>query len=153
LGRVILLEVTKKVKDFIFYLGKFNRRYPGWRHLRHLHLYPPRDFVSSPSSYHSAKGSLDYSSSFQLVVWLLPSFTVSAISVCIIGILLGPIYPIAMKHIARVVPGDLVNGTIGWTSACGGTGVALLSLLTGSMASKWGIGILQPLCVFQSLHP
>ena len=69
--------------------------------------------------------------------------------------LLGPIYPIAMKHTARVLPGHLVNGTIGWSSACGGTWIALLSLLTGSMASNWGIEVLQPLCVFfffQSLH-
>ena len=86
--------------------------------------------------------------SFQLVVWFLPSFTVSAVSVCIIGIFLGPIYPIAMKHVARVLPGHLVNGTIGWISACGATGSALFSLMTGAMASKWGIQILQPLCVF-----
>ena len=52
-----------------------------------------------------------------------------------------------MKHITRVIPGHLVNGTIGWTSACAGSGVALLSLMTGSMASRWGIIIIQPLCV------
>ena len=83
----------------------------------------------------------------------MPSFTVSAISVGIIGIFLGPIYPITMKHVGRVLPGHLVNGTIGLISACGGIRVALISLLADSMFSKWGIEILQPLCVFQSLHP
>jgi len=52
-----------------------------------------------------------------------------------------------MKHIARILPGHLVTGTIGWTSACGAAGTALLSLLTGTMASKWGIEVLQPLLI------
>jgi hypothetical protein len=58
-----------------------------------------------------------------------------------------------MKHSARVVPGHLVNGTIGMASACGAAGGALFSLLTGAMASKWGIEILQPLCVIYLFFP
>ena len=57
-----------------------------------------------------------------------------------------------MKHVGRVLPSHLVNGTIGLLSACAGIGVALISLLAGSVFSKWGVEILQPLCVFQSLH-
>ncbi|KAF8805637.1 MFS general substrate transporter [Phlegmacium glaucopus] len=82
---------------------------------------------------------------FQLIVWLLPSFTGGAISVSIIGILLGPMYPIAMNHTARILPLHLVNGTIGWISACGAAGSALLPFVTGTVASKLGIGSLEPL--------
>ena len=69
-----------------------------------------------------------------------------------IGIFLGPIYPIALQHTAHVLPHHLVNGTIAWISACGATGNALLSLMVGNVASRWGIESLQPLYVFQSLH-
>jgi fucose permease len=89
--------------------------------------------------------------SFQLIVWLVPSFTAAAISVTMIGVLLGPMYPIAINHTARVLPRHLVNGTIGWISACGAGGSALLPFLTGAMASKLGIESLQPLyVVFQT---
>ena len=73
-----------------------------------------------------------------------------AISISIIGILLGPMFPTAQNHAARVLPRHLVNGTVGWTSACSAGGNVLLSILTGEMVSKLGIESLQPLCVF---HP
>ena len=59
-------------------------------------------------------------------------------------------YPTSLNHAARVLPRHLVNGTVGWTSACSAGGNALLSILTGEMVSKLGIESLQPLCVF---HP
>ena len=69
------------------------------------------------------------------------------ISVTIIGFILGPMYPIVINHTARVLPRHLVNGTVGWISACGAGGSTLLSYATGEMASKLGIESLQPSCV------
>ena len=91
-----------------------------------------------------------FAKSFQLIVWLVPSFIAAAISVSIIGLLLGPMFPVAINHTARVLPRHLVNGTLGWVTACGAGASALLSFITGAMASKFGIESLQPLCVF---HP
>ena len=86
--------------------------------------------------------------SFQLIVWLVPSFIASVISITMIGVILGPMYPIAINHTARVLPRHLVNGTVGWVSACAAGGSTFLSYATGEMASKLGIGSLQPSCVF-----
>ncbi|KIM36781.1 hypothetical protein M413DRAFT_20429 [Hebeloma cylindrosporum] len=72
-------------------------------------------------------------SHFQLVVWLVPSFAVGTVAVCCIG--------------SRVIPRSLVTGSIGWISACGAAGSALLPFLTGAIASKFGIASLQPLLV------
>ena len=94
-----------------------------------------------------------FAKSFQLIVWLVPSFIAAAISVSIIGLLLGPMFPVAINHTARVLPRHLVNGTIGWISACGAGGSALLPFITGAMASKLGIESLQPLCVVLRLLP
>ena len=88
-----------------------------------------------------------------MIVWLVPSFTASAISVSIIGILLGPMFPIAINHAARVLPRHLVNGAVGWMAACGAGGSALLPFITGTIASNLGIESLQPLCVFFNLDP
>ena len=62
------------------------------------------------------------------------------------GILLGPI---AINHVARVLPRHLVNGAVGWIAACGAGGSAVLPFLTGMLASNLGIESLQPLCVFK----
>ena len=88
-----------------------------------------------------------------MIVWLVPSFITSAISVSLIGLFLGPMYPIAINHVGRVLPRHLVNGTVGWMSACGAGGSALLPFLIGTMASKLGIESLQPLCVFPGCLP
>ena len=88
--------------------------------------------------------------SFQLIVWLVPSFIASAVSVTVIGILLGPMYPIAINHTAHILPRHLVTGTVGWMAACGAGGSALLPFITGTMASRLGIESLQPLCVFSN---
>jgi len=81
---------------------------------------------------------------FQLIVWLVPSFIAAAISVSIIGIVLGPMYPIAIHHTTRVLPHRLVTGTVGWMSAFGQAGSALLPFITGTMAAQLGIQSLQP---------
>ena len=86
-----------------------------------------------------------------MIVWLVPSFTAAAISVSLIGLFLGPMFPIAINHVARALPRHLVNGTVGWMSACGAGGSALLPFLTGTMASDLGIESLQPLCVIQDV--
>ena len=91
--------------------------------------------------------------SFQLIVWLVPSLTVDVISVTIIGVLLGPMFPIAVNHAARVLPRHLVNGAVGWIAACGAGGSALLPFLTGTIASNLGIESLQPLCVLLKPAP
>ena len=86
--------------------------------------------------------------SFQLIVWLVPSIAAAVISVTMIGILMGPMFPIAINHAASVLPRHLVNGAVGWIAACGAGGSALLPFITGTIASNLGIESLQPLCVF-----
>ena len=55
-------------------------------------------------------------------------------------------FPIALNHAARILPRHLVNGVIGWMSACGAGGSSLLPFAIGTMAAQFGIQSLQPLC-------
>lgn len=48
----------------------------------------------------------------QLIVWLVPSLIGGGIAISIIGILLGPMYPIAMNHTVRIIPGWLLTGNL-----------------------------------------
>ncbi|KAI6043917.1 major facilitator superfamily domain-containing protein, partial [Pisolithus marmoratus] len=83
----------------------------------------------------------------ELIVWFVPSLVGGAVAVSVIGILLGPMYPIAMNHAGRVLPRWLLTVSIGWIAGCGQAGSALLPFMTGAIASKSGIGALQPLLV------
>jgi MFS family permease len=102
----------------------------------------------------------------QITVWVVPSLIENAVAVSIIGLLLGefctiylpqprthrklcigPMYPMLMNHMTRILPRWLLTGAMGWVSGVGTTGSAALPFLTGIMAAKFGIRSLQPLYV------
>ncbi|KAK7044707.1 MFS domain-containing protein [Favolaschia claudopus] len=83
----------------------------------------------------------------ELVVWLVPSLIGDAVAVAIVGVLLGPIYPITMNHTGRVLPRWLLTGSIGWIAGFGQAGSAVFPFITGAIASKTGIKALQPLLI------
>ncbi|KAJ7158305.1 major facilitator superfamily domain-containing protein [Mycena crocata] len=83
----------------------------------------------------------------ELVVWLVPSLIGNAVAVSLVGLFLGPIYPITMNHAGRVLPRWLLTGSIGWIAGFGQAGSALFPFITGVIASKTGIKSLQPLLV------
>ncbi|TFY55750.1 hypothetical protein EVG20_g9203 [Dentipellis fragilis] len=83
----------------------------------------------------------------ELVIWLVPSLIGGAVAVSIVGVLLGPVYPIVMNESSRILPRWLLTGCIGWIAGFGQTGSAILPFMTGAIASKAGIKSLQPVLV------
>ncbi|THH16127.1 hypothetical protein EW146_g4461 [Bondarzewia mesenterica] len=83
----------------------------------------------------------------ELVVWLVPSLIGGAVAVSLVGVLLGPVYPIVMNQAGRILPRWLLTGSIGWIAGFGQTGSAILPFMTGAIANKAGIKSLQPLLV------
>ncbi|KAJ6595845.1 major facilitator superfamily domain-containing protein [Mycena vulgaris] len=83
----------------------------------------------------------------ELVVWLVPSLIGDAVAVSLVGVFLGPIYPITMNHAGRVLPRWLLTGSIGWIAGFGQAGSAVFPFITGAIASKTGIKSLQPLLI------
>ncbi|KAJ3516403.1 hypothetical protein NLJ89_g1143 [Agrocybe chaxingu] len=82
---------------------------------------------------------------FELTVWFVPSLLQNAVAVAIVGMLLGPMYPIVMNQTSRVLPRWILTGAIGWIAGFGQAGSALLPFITGAIASSHGIKSLQPL--------
>ncbi|KAA1477464.1 MFS general substrate transporter [Dentipellis sp. KUC8613] len=88
----------------------------------------------------------------ELIIWFVPSLISGAVAVSLVGVLLGPIYPIAMSETGRILPNSLLTESIGWITAFGWTGAAAVPFLAGLLAQEKGIWSLQPLCViFTSL--
>ncbi|KAF8484334.1 MFS general substrate transporter [Gautieria morchelliformis] len=83
----------------------------------------------------------------ELTIWLVPSLIGNAVSVSLIGFLLGPMYPAVMNQTSNILPRWLLTGSIGWIAGFGQAGSALLPFMTGTLASKFGISSLQPLVV------
>jgi fucose permease len=87
----------------------------------------------------------NYLNRLELTVWFVPSLIQNAIAVSLVGLFLGPMFPIAMKQTGKIVPRVLLSGAIGWISSIGQVGSAVLPFLTGALASRFGISSLQPL--------
>ncbi|KII87582.1 hypothetical protein PLICRDRAFT_112364 [Plicaturopsis crispa FD-325 SS-3] len=83
----------------------------------------------------------------EIVVWLVPSLIGDAVAVSVVGVLLGPIYPIMMNQSGRVLPQWLLTGAIGYIAGFGQAGSAVLPFITGALASSVGIKSLQPFLV------
>lgn len=83
----------------------------------------------------------------ELIVWLVPSLIGDAVAVSLVGVLLGPMYPIAMNHAGRVLPSWILTGSIGWIAGFGTAGSAVLPFMTGAISSRVGIKSLHPVWV------
>ena len=78
-------------------------------------------------------------------MWFVPSLIGDAVAVSLVGVLLGPFYPITMNYAGRILPRWLLTGCIGWIAGFGQAGSAVLPFITGALASTVGIKSLQPL--------
>lgn len=64
-----------------------------------------------------------------------------------VGLFLGPIFPLILNQCGNLVPGYLLSGAIGWIVSIGVTGIALIPFMAGALSDKYGVVAIQPLCV------
>ncbi|KAA1472100.1 MFS general substrate transporter [Dentipellis sp. KUC8613] len=83
----------------------------------------------------------------EVTVWVVPSLIENAVAVSVIGVLMGPMYPILVNHTKSILPGWLLTGSVGWITGIGQAGSAVLPFVAGVLASKFGISSMQPLVV------
>ncbi|KAH7339692.1 major facilitator superfamily domain-containing protein [Rhizoctonia solani] len=83
----------------------------------------------------------------ELVIWLVPNIIGNAVAVSIVGLLLGPVYPIALNITVPIVPKRILTGSIGWIASFGQAGSAVFPFMTGALAQKHGVKVLQPVLV------
>lgn len=85
---------------------------------------------------------------FQLLAWFVPNIIGDAVSVAIVGLLLGPVYPCAATVFTRLLPANIQIFAIGFISSAGSSGGAVVPFITGLVSS-----ISRPHCQQLSLTP
>ncbi|KAH0443804.1 MFS efflux [Colletotrichum camelliae] len=84
---------------------------------------------------------------FQVLVWWVPNVVGPAVSVAIVGLLLGPIYPCAAAVFMRgMTRQERVSG-MGVISAFGSSGGAVAPFTTGILAQAAGTWVLHPIAI------
>lgn len=81
----------------------------------------------------------------QMVIWFVPNIVASGVSVAIMGLLLGPIFPIMIELISvRIIPRSAQTLAITIVVAFGSAGAALFPLIVGLVIQKHGAKALAP---------
>ncbi|KAI0010966.1 MFS general substrate transporter [Xylariaceae sp. FL0662B] len=84
---------------------------------------------------------------FQLLVWLVPNVIGEAVSLAIVGLLLGPIYPCAAVVFTRNLSRPEQVSGMGLISAFGSSGGAVVPFTTGLLAQIAGPFVLHPIAI------
>jgi fucose permease len=84
---------------------------------------------------------------FELLVWLVPNIVGEAVSLAVVGLLLGPVYPCATTVLTRNLSRSERLSGIGVVSAFGSTGGAVAPFLTGLLAQLVGTFVLHPIAI------
>lgn len=84
---------------------------------------------------------------FELLVWWVPNVIGDAISVAIVGLLLGPIYPCAAAVFMRTMTRSEKLSGMGVISAFGSSGGAAAPFTTGILAQAVGTFVLHPIAI------
>lgn len=84
---------------------------------------------------------------FQLLVWLLPNIIGEAVSLAVVGLLLGPIYPCAATVFTRSLSRREQVSGLGVISAFGSSGGAVAPFATGLLAQAVGTFVLHPIAI------
>jgi len=83
----------------------------------------------------------------EITIWFVPSIVGNAVAVSLVGLVMGPMFPVMISHASKVLPRWLLTVCIGWISGIGMVGSAVLPFLTGLLSSRFGIASLQPLMI------
>ncbi|GAA6052974.1 hypothetical protein JCM3770_001157 [Rhodotorula araucariae] len=83
----------------------------------------------------------------ELVIWLRDDLVANAVVVGIIGLLIGPVYPVAISILTKVVPRRLHAPSIAFCAAFGQAGSAVFPFITGALAQRFSPAALQPVMI------
>lgn len=84
---------------------------------------------------------------FQLLVWLVPNIVGEAVSLAVVGLLLGPVYPCAATVFTRGLSRREQVSGLGVISAFGSSGGAVAPFATGLLAQAVGTFVLHPIAI------
>lgn len=79
-----------------------------------------------------------------LLLWLWPLPIISALSLCLFGFGLGPIFPTMIALISKLVSGRLLPSAVGLLTSTSSIGAAFFPWLAGNIAQRFNLTMLIP---------
>lgn len=79
------------------------------------------------------------------MTWLIPNIIGEAVSVAILDLLLGPLYPSSTAVFTKLLPRSMQLVSLSFLSALGSSGGAVFPFLTGILAQNMGTVVLHPI--------
>lgn len=117
-----------------------------WRKNGHRSIWRSRDRVRIKREVRTREPSLRNTIvSLEVFIWALPKEIPSAIAISLVGLFLGPMFPMIMNQCGTLLPPHLLTGAIGFIVSFALLGDALIPFATGALADRFGIVILQPM--------
>ncbi|RPB02498.1 MFS general substrate transporter [Choiromyces venosus 120613-1] len=83
----------------------------------------------------------------QLIFWFVPNIIANAVMISLLGFFIGPFFPTGISVATKVLPRELHVASIGFAATMGQAGSAAFPFLTGAIAAKSGVKVLQPMLV------
>ncbi|KAF2106825.1 major facilitator superfamily domain-containing protein [Lophiotrema nucula] len=83
----------------------------------------------------------------QLVFWLVPNLISSAVTICALGFFIGPLFATGMSIGSKLFDKRIQPTALGFIFVLAQAGGALFPALTGVVASKAGVKVMQPMLV------
>ncbi|KAM0791850.1 hypothetical protein ACM66B_004107 [Microbotryomycetes sp. NB124-2] len=83
----------------------------------------------------------------ELAIWFANTLVGNAVAVGLVGLIIGPIYPVTMSVCTKILPRSMHASGIGFIAAFGQVGSALFPFITGALAQRFSPAVLQPVMV------
>ncbi|KAJ3533981.1 hypothetical protein NM208_g7742 [Fusarium decemcellulare] len=81
---------------------------------------------------------------FQLLFWLVPNLVASAVAFSLMGFFFGPFFATGMSVASRMFPRKIQSTALGLVFVLAQAGAAIFPSLTGLIATRAGVQVLQP---------
>lgn len=83
----------------------------------------------------------------QLVFWLVPNLISSAVSLCLLGFFFGPMFATGMSIGSKLFAKDIQPTALGFVFVLAQAGGSFFPAVTGVIASRAGVKVMQPILV------
>ncbi|KAJ5771024.1 uncharacterized protein N7511_003075 [Penicillium nucicola] len=83
----------------------------------------------------------------QLVFWLVPNIITEAVAVSLLGFFMGPFFATGISIGTKIFPPELRSSAIAFVFVFGQIGGSIFPALTGIIAARVGVQVLQPMLV------
>ncbi|KZL66635.1 glucose and galactose transporter [Colletotrichum tofieldiae] len=84
---------------------------------------------------------------FQLVFWLVPNIIAASVAVSFVGFFSGPFFATGISVGSKLFPPEVQPTALSFVFVIGQIGGSLFPVITGVVASRLGVGILQPVLI------